>query len=45
MNIGYRRRGRGDPGCSCDLKQIVAFAEGFELAAIDEAQQIPDIGR
>ena len=29
---------------SGDLKQIVAFAEGFELVAIDEAQQIPDIG-
>jgi len=29
---------------SSDLKQIVAFAEGFELIAIDEAQQIPDIG-
>jgi hypothetical protein len=30
---------------SSDLKQILAFAEGFELVAIDEAQQIPDIGR
>ena len=29
---------------SGDLKQIIAFAEGFELVAIDEAQQIPDIG-
>jgi len=29
---------------SSDLKQILAFAEGFELVAIDEAQQIPDIG-
>jgi uncharacterized protein len=29
---------------SGDLKQIVSFAEGFELVAIDEAQQIPDIG-
>jgi predicted AAA+ superfamily ATPase len=29
---------------SGDLKQIVAFAEGFEIVAIDEAQQIPDIG-
>jgi predicted AAA+ superfamily ATPase len=29
---------------SGDLKQIVAFAEGFELVAIDEAQQIHDIG-
>jgi predicted AAA+ superfamily ATPase len=29
---------------SGDLKQILAFAEGFELVAIDEAQQIPDIG-
>ncbi len=29
---------------SGDLKQILAFAEGFELLAIDEAQQIPDIG-
>lgn len=29
---------------SGDLKQIVAFAEGFDLVAIDEAQQIPDIG-
>jgi len=29
---------------SGDLKQIVAFAEGFELVAIDEAQQITDIG-
>lgn len=29
---------------SNDLKQIIAFAEGFDLVAIDEAQQIPDIG-
>jgi uncharacterized protein len=29
---------------SGDLKQIVAIAEGFDLVAIDEAQQIPDIG-
>ncbi|MCX5855438.1 MAG: ATP-binding protein [Deltaproteobacteria bacterium] len=29
---------------SGDLKQILAFAEGFELVAIDEAQQITDIG-
>ncbi len=29
---------------SGDLKQILAFAEGFELVAIDEAQQIHDIG-
>lgn len=29
---------------SGDLKQIVAFAEGYELIAIDEAQQIPNIG-
>ena len=29
---------------SGDLKQIVAFAEGFDIVAIDEAQQIPDIG-
>jgi predicted AAA+ superfamily ATPase len=29
---------------SGDLKQILAFAEGFELVAIDEAQQIQDIG-
>ena len=29
---------------SGDLKQIVAFAEGFELVAIDEAQQIPGVG-
>lgn len=29
---------------SGDLKQIVAFAEGFDLIAIDEAQQIPGIG-
>ena len=29
---------------SGDLRQIVAFVEGFELVAIDEAQQIPDIG-
>ncbi|MCK9294660.1 MAG: ATP-binding protein [Desulfobulbaceae bacterium] len=29
---------------SGDLKQITAFAEGFDLLAIDEAQQIPDIG-
>lgn len=29
---------------SGDLKQIVALAEGFELIAIDEAQQIPGIG-
>lgn len=29
---------------SGDLKQIVAFAEGFDLVAIDEAQQIPGIG-
>ncbi|MCX5839545.1 MAG: AAA family ATPase, partial [Deltaproteobacteria bacterium] len=29
---------------SGDLKQILAFAEGFDLVAIDEAQQIPDIG-
>jgi predicted AAA+ superfamily ATPase len=29
---------------SGDLKQIAAFAEGFDLVAIDEAQQIPDIG-
>ena len=29
---------------SGDLKQIVAFAEGYDLVAIDEAQQIPDIG-
>lgn len=30
---------------SGDLKQIVGFAEGFDLVAIDEAQQIPDIGK
>lgn len=29
---------------SGDLKLIVAFAEGYDLVAIDEAQQIPDIG-
>ncbi len=29
---------------SGDMQQIVAFAEGFDLVAIDEAQQIPDIG-
>jgi hypothetical protein len=29
---------------SGDLKQIAAFAEGFDLVAIDEAQQIADIG-
>ena len=29
---------------SGDLKQIVAFAEGFDLVAIDEAQQIPGVG-
>jgi len=29
---------------SGDLENIVAFAEGFELVAIDEAQQIPGIG-
>ena len=29
---------------SGDLRQIVAMAEGFELIAIDEAQQIPGIG-
>ena len=29
---------------SGDLKQIIAFAEGFELVAIDEAQQIPGVG-
>ncbi|MBI5558776.1 MAG: ATP-binding protein [Deltaproteobacteria bacterium] len=29
---------------SGELKQIAAFAEGFDLVAIDEAQQIPDIG-
>ena len=29
---------------SGDLKQIVAFAEGFDVVAIDEAQQIPGIG-
>jgi uncharacterized protein len=29
---------------SGDLKQIIAFAEGFDLIAIDEAQQIPGIG-
>ena len=29
---------------SGDLKQITAIAEGFDLIAIDEAQQIPDIG-
>lgn len=29
---------------SGDVQQITAFAEGFELVAIDEAQQIPDIG-
>lgn len=29
---------------SGDLKQIVAIAEGFDLVAIDEAQQIPGIG-
>jgi uncharacterized protein len=28
---------------SGDLKQIIAIAEGFDLVAIDEAQQIPDI--
>lgn len=27
-----------------DLKQIVSMAEGFDLVAIDEAQQVPDIG-
>ena len=29
---------------SGDLRQIVALAEGFDLVAIDEAQQIPGIG-
>jgi len=29
---------------SGDLKQIVAFAEGYDLVAIDEAQQIEGIG-
>jgi predicted AAA+ superfamily ATPase len=29
---------------SGDLKQIIAFTEGFELVAIDEAQQIPGVG-
>ena len=29
---------------SGDLKQIIAFAEGFDMIAIDEAQQIPGIG-
>jgi len=29
---------------SGDLKQIVAFAEGFDVVAIDEAQQIPGVG-
>jgi len=29
---------------SGDLKQIVSMAEGFDLVAIDEAQQVPDIG-
>jgi hypothetical protein len=29
---------------SGDLKQILAFAEGYDLVAIDEAQQIPGIG-
>ncbi len=29
---------------SGDLKQIAAMAEGFDLIAIDEAQQIPGIG-
>ena len=29
---------------SGDLRQIVAFAEGFDMVAIDEAQQIPGIG-
>lgn len=29
---------------SSDLRQIVSFAEGFDLVAIDEAQEIPGIG-
>ncbi len=29
---------------SADMKEILAFAEGYELIAIDEAQQIPGIG-
>lgn len=29
---------------SGDLKQIIAIAEGFDLVAFDEAQQIPNIG-
>jgi len=29
---------------SADLKEILAFAEGYEIIAIDEAQQIPGIG-
>lgn len=30
---------------SSDLKKILAYAEGYELIAIDEAQNIPDIGK
>ena len=29
---------------SADLKEILAFAEGYDIIAVDEAQQIPDIG-
>ncbi len=29
---------------SRDLKQLIEFSEGYQLIAIDEAQQIPDIG-
>ena len=29
---------------SQDFKQVLAYAEGYELIAIDEAQQIPNIG-
>ncbi len=29
---------------SADLQEIMAFAEGYDLIAIDEAQQIPGIG-
>ncbi len=29
---------------SADLQQIVAFAEGYDIIAIDEAQQIPGVG-
>lgn len=31
--------------CSKDFKQILPYAEGYELIAIDEAQNIPNIGQ